>query len=400
MAGLGDLLHRQGVAVRIAVVAEHGNRLAGAVLVHRRRVVVGHRRPILPTATLAHVNRHRSRVAQAPAAIVGHVGEGVDAEEPRVWPVGDRSPVVDQGAAARLGDPLHCQGVAVRIAVVAEHGDGLAGTVLVHSRGVVTGDRRAVLPPALGDGHRDGRRVAEAASAILRHIGEGIGAGKAGIGPIGDRAAVVDYGAMARLGDPVHRQGVAVGIAVVGQYADGLPGAVLRHRRRIVTGDRVAVERLAILELAGGAGLLGPVVIHGPFMVHGIVQGPLHPHGLGLPGGGHGGRLLDAGRLDVDTAVLLATGLSVVGIFGIQLATARGDQLVGIATLLDQVVAHCLRPALREPLVVRDSTDAAGVAHHFDRTHHLAPLDLAAHLVEAVAAGWTQGRAIEIEEGV
>ena len=249
-ARAGDL---QRVAVHIAVVAQHVDHVAGAVLDHRRAVV----------DCLGRVvdRRHRNRDAGrggAARAVADRIAERVAAVEVRLGRVAQRTAGVDADRAVLRTGAGHGQGFTVRVGVVRQHRDPVAAAVLEH-RGAVVDRPRLVVDRGHQHPHR---RRAGAARAVADRVGDVVVAVEVRDRAVGQRAAAIDgHAAVAGTGAG-HPQCVAVDVAVVGQHSERAAGAVFRHRRRVVDRQRWIVDRGDADHDMGGVDAARPVADH------------------------------------------------------------------------------------------------------------------------------------------
>ena len=203
----------------------------------------------------ADIDDHRRAVGPA-IAVADGVGEGVDAAEAGIGGVGDGAIAgVHHRAIRALGGRHHAKRIQIRITVIGQHRydrrriDGGEDGIVLRHRGLVL---RVVVDRVNRD--LDGGAVGPAV-AVADGIGEGIGAVEIGIRRIGEGAvAVVHHRAVGALGDARDAQGVAVGIAVIGQHRN-IDGVVLVGGGIVVGGHRRIVDRIDG-DLDGGA--VGP----------------------------------------------------------------------------------------------------------------------------------------------
>ena len=217
---------RQRRAVRIAGTQGDGFR---RVLIRRHRLAAGDRGIV----DRRDRNRHR-RARAAAVAIADRVAEAVRAAVVRRRRIGDGAAgIADGRAVRRQADTAHRERVAVRIAVVGEHGDRQRG-VFRGRPGI--GDRdRLIVDRRHGDRHRRDVRVG---FAVVGLVGEAVGAAEVRGRRVREAASRVQgQRAVRRTADQDRAQAVAVGVAVVAQHAGS------RGRQRLVFGDRVRIVR-------------------------------------------------------------------------------------------------------------------------------------------------------------
>src|SRR3989441_419451 len=161
------------------------------------------------------------------------------------------------GRVAELGGR---EGVALGVRVVGEDAGGRAvedcdRAALGHGGAVVVGDRRVVdrrdrnrdrgRAAALGVGHWWRARRA----VVTGLVGEGVGGGLAAVVAVAEGAVGVEgHASVGRVAELGGREGVAVGVRVVGEDAGGravedCDRAALGHGGAVVVGDRRVVDR-------------------------------------------------------------------------------------------------------------------------------------------------------------
>ncbi len=111
MAGLGDGLEAEGIAIRILVIVQHRdihrlplNRAGHVIGGDRRAVGRGHRDAHRGYRRLTTI-RHR-------------IGHGIAADEVAVRGIGQGGPTIDHAAIAGLSHRHDRQGIAIRILIV------------------------------------------------------------------------------------------------------------------------------------------------------------------------------------------------------------------------------------------------------------------------------------------
>ena len=390
--GRGDYGGRERVAVGIGVVAEHPGSGRHQVVVLDHRISVGHRHGGVGPGGDA--ERHGGDRGSAMPVGRG-VGEGVRPVVVGGRGVGERPGGLQSQRAVRgaAGD-RGAEGIAVGVAVVAEHarsGQGERG-ILVQRIRVVPGHGAAVG----GGGHLDrDRGVGRQAAGVASLIGEGVRAGEAGGRRVVERAVRIErQAAVPRGRDERGGQGIAVGVAVVGEHAGrGHGKGIVRDHRIGIVGRHGSLVR-------PGAGH-GHRHVVGPRKLGVVGREPDHVGAGRAEAGGRGerGRRGEARRAGTaDLAPGVGQSRRVVrhpvvgGLAGQRHRGSQGDALVGPRAHAGSAVVW----RLRLPRVAVELEGRRGAGHvqrhgHLHRRRRTAGLDTYAEDLRRAAEGMVVG---------
>src|SRR3989441_417626 len=264
---VAELGGREGVVLGVRVVGEDAGGRAvedcdRAALGHGGAVVVGDRRVVVfclmirrpPRSTLfPYTTLFRS------AVVAGLVGEGVGGGLAAVVAVAEGAVGVEGHASVgRVAELGGREGVVLGVRVVGEDAGGRAvedcdRAALGHGGAVVVGDRRVVVFCLMI--RRPPRSTLFPYTTLFRSavvaglVGEGVGGGLAAVVAVAEGAVGVErHASVGRVAELGGREGVALGVRVVGEDAGGRAveasdRAALGHGGAVAVGDRRVVDR-------------------------------------------------------------------------------------------------------------------------------------------------------------